>query len=86
MSYDPDAKYSPTGENATMITQLECPVRIFIGSPLDKLHTFIVQSLDPDAKYSPFGENTMLITQLECPVRILMRSPFDTLHRLIVEY
>ena len=59
---DPDAKYSPFGENTTLQTTSECPVRVLIRSPLDTLHTPIVQSEDPDAKYSPFGENTTLLT------------------------
>ena len=59
-------------------------MRVLIRSPLDILHTPIVQSLDPDAKYSPFGENTTLLTDCECPVRVLMRSPLNTLHTPIV--
>ena len=62
LSLDPDAKYSPFGENTTLQTPSEC-ARVFIRSPLDTLHTLIVLSRDPDAKYSPFGENTTLLTQ-----------------------
>ena len=51
---DPDAKYSPFGENTTLKIAHECPVRVLIRFPLDILHTPIVQSKDPDAKYSPF--------------------------------
>ena len=58
-SRDADAKYSPFGENTTLETQSECPVRVLIRSPLDTLHTPISPK-DPDAKYSPFGENTTL--------------------------
>ena len=58
LSQDSDAKYSPFGENTTLKTQWEWPVRVLIRFPLDILHTPIVLSLDPDAKYSPFGENT----------------------------
>ena len=65
LSLDPDAKYSPFGENTTLLTADECPVRVMMRSPLDTLHTPIVLSLDPDAKYSPFGENTTLKTQSE---------------------
>ena len=61
-SENPDAKYSPFGENTTLKTLCECPVRVLIRSPLDTLHTPIVLSQDPDAKYSPFGENTTLQT------------------------
>ena len=49
-------------------------------SPLDILHTSIIQFQDPEAKYSPFGENTTLFTELDCPIRVLTISPFDTLH------
>ena len=69
-SQDPDAKYSPFGENTTLVTQLECPVRVLIRSPLDTLNTPIVLSLDPDAKYSPFGENATLQAANEWPVSL----------------
>ena len=60
LSLDPEAKYSPFGENTTLQIEDEWPVRVFIRSPLDTLHTPIVLSEDPEAKYSPFGENTTL--------------------------
>ena len=60
MSEDPDAKYSSFGENTTLKTLSECPVRVMMRSPLDTLYTPIVSV--PDAKYSPFGENTTLLT------------------------
>ena len=59
---NPDAKYSPFGENTTLLTYNECPMRVLIRSPLYTLHTPISVK-DPDAKYSPFGENTTLKTQ-----------------------
>ena len=63
LSLDPEAKYSPFGENTTLLPQLECSVRVLMSSPLDTLHTPIVQFPDPETKYSPFGENTTLFTQ-----------------------
>ena len=78
LSADPDAKYSPFGENTTLKTQLECPVRVLISSPLDTLHTLIVLSLDPDTKYSPFGENATLETYNEWSVS-LNREHIDQL-------
>ena len=45
-------------------------MRVFILSPLDTLHTPIVQSLDPDPKYSPFGENATLLIPEEWPVSL----------------
>ena len=35
---DPDAKYSPFGENTTPLTQPKWPMRVLIRSPLDTLH------------------------------------------------
>ena len=64
---DPDAKYAPFGENATLHIEEECSVRVLIRCPLDTLHTPIVLSQDPDAKYSPFRENATLHTEEECP-------------------
>ena len=43
-SSDPDAKYSSFGENATLLIQFVCPVRVFISSQVDTLHTLIVFS------------------------------------------
>ena len=65
LSSDPDAKYSPFGENTTLLTHYECPMRVLIRYPLDTLHTPITS--DPDAKYSPFGENTTLLLPSEWP-------------------
>ena len=57
-SSDPDAKYSPFGENATLYIEDEWPVRVLMQTPFDTSQIPIV--LDPDAKYTPFGENTTL--------------------------
>ena len=59
-SLDPEAKYSPFGENTTLKTQEECPVKVFIHFPVDNIHTHIFLSQDPDAKVSPLGENATL--------------------------
>ena len=34
LSRDPEAEYSPFGENATLRTESECPIRVLIRSPL----------------------------------------------------
>ena len=60
LSIDPDTKYSPFGENTTLLTGREWPVKVIIRSPFETLHNPIVLSSDPEAKYSPFGENTTL--------------------------
>ena len=75
LSKDPEAKYSPSGENTTFWTDSLWPLRVLMRSPLDTLHNTILLSWDPDAKYSPFGENATLQTQPLWPVRVLMRSP-----------
>ena len=49
-SKDPDTKYSPFGENTTLLTPYEWSVRVLMRSQLDTLHTMIVLSEDPDAK------------------------------------
>ena len=42
LSSDPDAKYYPSGENATLATIEEWPLRVLMHFPLDTLHTQIV--------------------------------------------
>ena len=42
LSQDPDAKYSPFGENATLQTTKKCPMRVFSSSPVDAFHIQIV--------------------------------------------
>ena len=61
-SSDPEAKYSPFGENATLLIPSVWPFRVRMRFPLDTIHKLIVKSPDPDAKYSPFGENATHLT------------------------
>ena len=58
---DPEAKCSPSSENATLYIS-EKPLRVLMRSPLDTLHNPIVLSPDPEAKYSPSFENATLVT------------------------
>ena len=64
---DPDAKYSPFGENYKLLTPEKWPIKALIRSLLYIFHTLIVLSSDPDAKYSVFGENATLYTYLPWP-------------------
>ena len=41
---DPDAKYSPLGENTTLYTSLEWPLSVLIRFPLDTLQMYIFSS------------------------------------------
>ena len=43
-SMDPDAKYSPFGENSTVFTKEESVVRVLRCYPLDTFHKIIVLS------------------------------------------
>ena len=40
LSPDPEAKYSPPGENTTLKTQLECPLRVLMSYPLKSIFFF----------------------------------------------
>ena len=60
LSLDPEAKYSPLGENTTLKTILACPRRVLIFFCEDTLHKIIVLFLDPDTKHFPHGENPTL--------------------------
>ena len=70
LSSDPEAKYSPSGENTTLHTEEEWPVRVLMCSPLDTLYIPTVPSEDPEAKYSPFGEKATLKTYAKVPIYI----------------
>ena len=84
LSADPDAIYSPLGENTILHTFYSCPVRDCMNSPLDTLNISIF--LDPKYKYSPFGENAMGLNRLKSPlVMVQMRSPLETLRTMTVK-
>ena len=53
LSLDPEAKYSPFGENTMLRIHNQSPVRVLIRSPLDTLHTPIV--LPAERKYYASG-------------------------------
>ena len=65
LSSDPDARYSPFGEKATLQTDDRKPLRVFKSCLLDTLQRPIVLSLDPEARYSPSDEKTRLVTPAE---------------------
>ena len=78
LSLDPDAKYSPFGENTTLKTRLMWPARVLMCSPLDIFHTAIEESKEPETKYSPFSENTTVKIGTKESVKVLTSSQFDT--------
>ena len=65
LSQDPEAKYFPFGENATLLTLFLWPVKVLMHSPLKTLHNPILLNPDPDVKYLLFGENAMLFVTPE---------------------
>ena len=70
LQLDPEAKYSPSGENTTLLTVDEKPMSVLMRFPLDTLHTPTVESKDPDPKCSPSGENTTLVTACQWSARV----------------
>src|SRR5438128_5641752 len=77
LSYEPEARVCPSGENATLYTSPLCPVRVRITDPSDTLHSFIVLSPEPEARVCPSGENATLYTSPLCPVRVRITDPSD---------
>jgi hypothetical protein len=53
----PEAKYLPSGENATEVTSLLWPCSVVTSFYESTLQSLIVLSLLPEAKYLPSGEN-----------------------------
>ena len=67
LSLEPDAMLFPSGENATEVTQLVCPVRGLPNcSPVSASHKHMVLSVEPDAILFPSAEN---VTEVKtCPL------------------
>jgi hypothetical protein len=59
-SADPDASILPSGENATLRTELVCPLSVRSSRPLAVSHNLMVLSPDPEASVLPSGENATL--------------------------
>src|ERR1700721_1756603 len=57
---EPDSRYIPSGENATLRTKSVCPWKsLLVTFPVSRLHRHIVLSPKPDAKSFLSGENAM---------------------------
>ena len=58
LSYEPETMYWPSGENATELTELVCPVKGPAAvSPVMAFHTQIVRSKEPETMCWLSGEN-----------------------------
>jgi hypothetical protein len=77
----------PSEENATDVTESECPCR---GSPMAvpdvASHNRMVLSLEPEAMRVPSEENVTDVTEEECPCRgSLMAVPDAASHNRMVQ-
>jgi len=63
---DPDARSSPSDENATEVTPREWPSRVLRQVPVAGSHSLTVLPLDPDAMSVPSGENLTTLILLLC--------------------
>ncbi len=62
MSSLPEAKYLPSGENATELTGLLWPCSVVTSFYDSTLQSLTVLSWLPEAKYLPSGENATELT------------------------
>ena len=58
----PDTILELSGENATLLIQLLCPVKVLISWPVNAFHILMVLSSLPDTILELSGENTTLET------------------------
>jgi hypothetical protein len=64
-SPDADATTSPSGENATDLTQPEWPSSVGSAAPVSASQSLTVLSTDADATALPSGENATDLTEPE---------------------
>ena len=84
LSLDPDAKYSPSAENTTLKTQSECPMSVFIRSPLSSFFSpslFYLSSPLPIflPKYTLSAASPRLYCPLPNKVSFLLPPSFPVL-------
>ena len=63
LSEDPETMREPSGLNATLKTQSECPSSVAMLSPDCVSHSLMVLSEDPETMREPSGLNATLKTQ-----------------------
>jgi hypothetical protein len=62
LSWLPEAKYLPSGENATELTEYLWSFNVVTSFFDSTLHSLIALSSLPEAKYLPSGENEIDLT------------------------
>ena len=70
-----DQTISPSGVNATYVTEVLCPESVPKHDPSLTLQILTVISLDADAMYFPHGEKHALFTAASCPARDTIIAP-----------
>ena len=73
----------PSGENATELTEYECPVRMVFTCPETTSHKRISSQLAL-ARVVPSGENATELTEDVCPVSACFACPETTSHTCTV--
>src|SRR5262245_7355710 len=76
----PEAMRLPSGENAALMTQLVCPLRVSCSCPVCASHTFTVSSKLPATMRLPSGLNATLETGLRWPLRVSCSFPDCAFH------
>lgn len=66
----PEARILPSGENATVTTESECPVRMRSTRPLITSQSITLRSELPEASVRPSGVNLTEKTSPECPLKV----------------
>jgi hypothetical protein len=81
----PDARFWPSGENATEEIDHVWPPIVRRSRPADASQSLIVLSCPPEARRWPFGEKAIEWTEFsECSCRVRRSCPVRASHSLIV--
>ena len=82
---DPEDSVSPSGLNATLVTELVWPVSGWpIGCPVSMFHSRTVLSLLPEANVLPSGLKATLFTPAKLVRDVPRAWPLVTSHRMMV--
>jgi hypothetical protein len=64
------ASREPSGDHATAVTPLVCPLRVNSSAPVTGSHRTTVRSSLALASREPSGDHATAVTPLVCPVRV----------------
>ena len=86
-SQDAEANCFPSGLQATELTELVCPFKVFSSFPVAASHIFIAPAIvasDPEASCFPSGLQATDLTEYICPIKVRNTFSVFTSHILIV--